>query len=107
MGKRRRSPADRAKNIDMAVGRMVRPGAGIGRGGGRHRRDQATGDDLAVSRVEMAEGQRKVDGEREQRKPRSLPDIVPKPAHAAFVAIVLLILYCCCRVELPLLFYLR
>jgi hypothetical protein len=33
--------------------------------------------------MKMAEGQRKVDGQREQRKPRSLPDMVPKPAHAA------------------------
>jgi hypothetical protein len=32
--------------------------------------------------MKMAEGQRKVDGEREQRKPRSVPDMVPKPAHA-------------------------
>jgi hypothetical protein len=29
----------------------------------------------------VAEGQREIDGQREHREPRSLPDIVPKPAH--------------------------
>jgi hypothetical protein len=29
----------------------------------------------------VAEGQAKVDGERNQRKPGTIPDLFPKPAH--------------------------
>jgi len=45
--------------------RYGKPGSGI-----------AVADDVGVS-----EGQRKVKGERDQRNPRTLPDVVPNPTH--------------------------
>jgi len=51
-------------------------------GNGRKQHAGMMSKALAVDRVNVAEGQGKVDRERNQCAPRTLPDIVPEPAHA-------------------------
>lgn len=69
--------ADRAEIVGLAVVRMVRRLATVGRCN-----DQAVLGAVAADRVDVAEGQRNVDGQRDQREPRTMPDIIPNPAHS-------------------------
>jgi hypothetical protein len=76
----RGSHTDRAEivGVTVVVLALVLVGAWM-----REGRDQYTGIvALAIDRVNVAEGQGKVDRERNQCAPRTLPDIVPEPAHA-------------------------
>ena len=40
---------------------------------------------FAGKAMDVTEGQREVDGQRDQREPRALPDMLPKPMHSEAV----------------------
>jgi hypothetical protein len=73
--------ADRAEIVRLVVGRLVLRLIAALRG---DRCDQRAGTLQAcpVRRVNMTEGQGQIDGERNQREPRTLPDMITKPAHS-------------------------
>ena len=48
---------------------------------GGYLRGKAMLEALAVDGMNVAKGQAEIDGERDQRKPRTTPDMVTKPAH--------------------------
>ena len=57
----------------------------IGRCAGCKQSNLAPGA-ASVRCMDMTEGERKVDGKRQKREPRAMPEIFPKPSHQVVIA---------------------
>ena len=73
--------ADRTKRIGRVTVVSARRLPIIGRNNRRYLRGKAMLEALAVDPMNVTKGQAKIDGERNQRKPRNSPDMVTKPVH--------------------------
>jgi len=80
---RSRGHADRTEIVGMAIVGMTLVLAAF-RGGNRRRYggNSAAGS-LSADGMDVTKGQPKVNRQRDQRQPRTLPDGVPKPAHSS------------------------
>jgi hypothetical protein len=77
---RRDSGTDRTEIVRPGIAGMILCSVGIGRRG-HGQRDQTTPSVPTAGRVKVTKGQAEIDDQREQREPRSVPHIVPEPAH--------------------------
>ena len=73
--------ADRTKQIGRVTVVSARCLSFIRRGNGGYLRGKAMLEALADDGMNVAKGQAEIDGERNQRQPRTTPDMVTKPAH--------------------------
>lgn len=73
--------ADRAQRVCIVIVGVGGRTAVVMRSCREELADRSSTNGLAVEGMNVAEGQRQVDDQRNQRQPRSPPDIVPKPAH--------------------------
>jgi hypothetical protein len=78
--------ADRAKIIGVAVRRMIVALPAIGRNFAGDQCKLALGAG-SIWRVDVTEGERKVDGKRDKREPRTKPELFPKPEHQVIIII--------------------
>ena len=74
------SHADRAEQIGLITFVVARRLPVGGRGNGSYR-GEAMREALAIDGMNVTERQAEVDGKRNQRKPRTAPDMVTKPMH--------------------------
>jgi len=72
--------ADRAEQIGL-ITFMVAWRLPVARQGNGSYRGEAMPETLAIDGMNVTERQAEVDGERNQRKPRTAPDMVTKPTH--------------------------
>ena len=78
--------ADRAEIIGVVVRRMIPALPAIRRNFGGDQRKLALGAG-SIWCVDVAEGERKVDGKRDKREPRTKPELFPKPEHQVIIVI--------------------
>jgi hypothetical protein len=74
--------ADRTKQIDGVTVVVARPLPIVRRNDRRYLRSRAMLDSPAVDRMNVTKRQADVNGERNQRQPRTTPDMVTKPTHS-------------------------
>jgi len=74
--------ADRTKQIDPVTVVVARRLPIIRGNGSRYFRGRAMVEAPAVDRMNVAKRQADVNGERNQRQPRTTPDMVTKPTHS-------------------------
>jgi hypothetical protein len=77
--------ADRAEIIGMMVGGMVLALVVISLRAADNQRNRTLGT-ASVRCMDVTEGEREVDGKREKRKPRAIPEMFPKPEHQVVIA---------------------
>ena len=73
--------ADRAEQIDAVTVAMALGLPVIGRGNRDDLRGRGVREAPVIDRMNVTKRQTKVDGKRDQRKPRTTPDMVTKPTH--------------------------
>lgn len=73
--------ADRTEQIDLITVMVTRRLPTIGQANGCYLRCGLMPEPSAVDRMNVTEGQAKVDGERDERQPSAMPDMITKPAH--------------------------
>jgi hypothetical protein len=78
--------ADGAEIVGVVVGRMILALPAIGRNfaGDEYKLALRAG---SIWRVDVTEGERKVDGKRDKREPRTKPELFPKPEHQVIIII--------------------